>query len=137
MKAIQINRYSKTIHTQLCDVPQPSISESEVLIQVKAAAVNPLELLILTGSVKLIQDYPMPLTLGNECSGVVVQVGQNVQAIDQSNPKKVDDKACISCMRCVSLCPHDARKVNPLMLAAVGVALKKVCPSRKECELFL
>ena len=51
MKAVQINRYSKTIHTQLCDVPQPSISESEVLIQVKAAAVNPLELLILTGSV--------------------------------------------------------------------------------------
>ena len=54
MKAIQINRYSKTIHTQLCDVPQPSISESEVLIQVKAAAVNPLELLILTGSVGIL-----------------------------------------------------------------------------------
>ena len=33
-----------------------------MLIQVKAAAVNPVELLILTGSVKLIQDYPMPLT---------------------------------------------------------------------------
>ena len=50
------------------------IADSELLIRVKAAAVNPLELLILTGSVRLIQDYPMPLTLGNECSGVVEEV---------------------------------------------------------------
>lgn len=85
MKAIQINRYSKDIRTLLCEIPQPNISDSEVLIQVKAAAVNPLELLILTGSVKLIQDYPMPLTLGNECSGVVVQVGQNVTDIQMGD----------------------------------------------------
>lgn len=60
-----------------------------------------------------------------------------VQAIDKENPKKVDDKACISCMRCISVCPHSARKVNPVMLSAVGLALKKVCSERKECELFL
>ena len=60
-----------------------------------------------------------------------------VQAIDRNDPKKVKDKACISCMRCISVCPNAARKVNPVMLAAVGVALKKVCSERKECELFL
>ena len=60
-----------------------------------------------------------------------------VQAIDKEDPNKVDDKACISCMRCISVCPHTARKANPVMLAAVGVALKKVCSERKECELFL
>lgn len=60
-----------------------------------------------------------------------------VQAIDTADPKKVNDKACISCMRCIAVCPHDARRANPVMLAAVGVALKKVCSERKECELFL
>lgn len=60
-----------------------------------------------------------------------------VQAIDRENPKKVDERACISCMRCISVCPHSARKVNPVMLSAVGLALKKVCSQRKECELFL
>ena len=60
-----------------------------------------------------------------------------VQAIDKADPKKVDDKACISCMRCITVCPQGARKVNPVMLAAVGVALKKVCSERKACELFL
>lgn len=86
MKAIQINHYSKDIRTLLCEIPKPDVSDSEVLIQVKAAAVNPLELLILTGSVKLIQDYPMPLTLGNECSGVVVQVGRNVTDFQPGDP---------------------------------------------------
>lgn len=79
MKAVQIKNYSKEINTTLRDIPKPQISDSEVLIQVKAAAVNPVELLILTGSVKLIQDYPMPLTLGNECSGIVEQVGSKVE----------------------------------------------------------
>ena len=85
MKAVQINGYSKQIHTVLREIPQPQISDFQVLIQVKAAAVNPLELLILTGSVKLIQDYEMPLTLGNECSGIVVQVGSKVTGFQRGD----------------------------------------------------
>lgn len=85
MKAVQINGYSKQIHTVLRDIPQPKISDSEVLIQVKAAAVNPLEMLILTGSVKLIQDYPMPLTLGNECSGIVEEAGSKVTGFQKGD----------------------------------------------------
>lgn len=60
-----------------------------------------------------------------------------VQAIDKTDPGKVDKTACISCMRCVSICPHDARKVNGVMLSAVNVMLKKVCSRRKDCELYL
>lgn len=85
MKAVQITGYSKQIHTVLRDVPLPQISDSEVLIQVKAAAVNPLELLILTGSVKLIQDYPMPLTLGNECSGIIEEAGSKVTGFQKGD----------------------------------------------------
>lgn len=85
MKAVQIKRYSKNINTTLNDIPKPQISDSEVLIQVKAAAVNPVELLILTGSVKLIQGYPMPLTLGNECSGIVEQVGSKVKGFQKGD----------------------------------------------------
>ena len=76
MKAIQIKKYSKEIDTNIADIPMPEIPDHEVLIKVKAAAVNPLEILILTGAVRLIQDYKMPLTLGNECSGVVESVGK-------------------------------------------------------------
>lgn len=83
LKAVQIDKYSKNIATVLRDIPLPAISDSEVLVKVKAAAVNPLELLILTGSVKLIQNYPMPLTLGNECAGIVEAVGRNVKGFEK------------------------------------------------------
>lgn len=79
MKAVQIKNYTKTLHTELCEVPLPTIGDDEVLVKVMAAAVNPLELLIMSGSVKLIQNYKMPLTLGNECAGVVEKVGRKVR----------------------------------------------------------
>lgn len=85
MKAIQIKSYSKELNTEFCDIPMPEITDSEVLIKVKAAAVNPLEILILTGSIKLIQDYKMPLTLGNECSGVIEKVGKNVKGFQKGD----------------------------------------------------
>ncbi|CAM5249492.1 MULTISPECIES: NADP-dependent oxidoreductase [Bacillus] len=78
MKAAQITKYSKNIHAKVNDIPIPEIDENEVLVKVKAAAVNPLEMLIITGSVKLIQDYEFPLTLGNELAGVIEKVGKAV-----------------------------------------------------------
>ena len=60
-----------------------------------------------------------------------------VRAIDLSNPSKVASDRCISCMRCVTICPHSARSVNKLMLAAASAMLRKACAERKECELFI
>lgn len=60
-----------------------------------------------------------------------------VQAIDRMDPKKVDEAACISCMRCVSVCPQNARSADPVKLEAVHAMLNKVCGGRKEGELFL
>lgn len=73
-----------------------------------------------------------------ECTKCGVCAAQcPVQAIDKEEPKKVDEKACISCMRCVTVCPQGARKLNSAMLSAASLMLKKVCSERKECELFL
>lgn len=60
-----------------------------------------------------------------------------VQAIDPNDPKHTEKNKCISCMRCVSVCPQSARKVSSVMLAAADLALKKVCSDRKVGELYL
>lgn len=76
MRAIQMDKYRG--EATLREVPVPAIRADELLLRVRAAAVNPLDGLILRGEVRLIQDYPMPQTLGNECSGVVEAVGEAV-----------------------------------------------------------
>lgn len=79
MKAAQIEKYSKDINVNINEIAIPEPKDNEVLIKVKAAAVNPVDILIITGSIRLIQDYSMPLTLGNECSGIVEKVGNKVK----------------------------------------------------------
>ncbi len=59
-----------------------------------------------------------------------------VKAIDKEN-FTADSKACISCMRCIRLCQHNARKVNGAMVSVAAFAIKKACSVRKENELFL
>lgn len=78
MKTAQITRYSKQIHAEVVETTKPEIQTNEVLVQVKEAAVNPLDLMNIDGSVKLIQNYRMPLVLGNELSGVIEAVGRQV-----------------------------------------------------------
>ncbi len=79
MKAYQISGYNKgKIEMQQVEIVRPSIRPTEVLIQVKCAGVNPLDNMIARGEVRLVTPYEFPLTMGNECSGTIVQVGEDV-----------------------------------------------------------
>ena len=78
MKAAQITKYSKDLNVTVKEIATPKPQANEVLIKVSYAAVNPLDLMNIHGSVKLIQDYSMPLTLGNEVVGEITAIGSNV-----------------------------------------------------------
>lgn len=59
-----------------------------------------------------------------------------VGAIPPDRPSETDVKKCISCMRCVSICPQKSRGLSKALLAAGSMKLKKSCSGRKENELF-
>ncbi len=59
------------------------------------------------------------------------------QAISRENPRETDSKKCISCMRCIAICPQSARKVNSVLVSAAAMAIKKACSEKKSNELFL
>ena len=59
------------------------------------------------------------------------------QAIDPQDVSKVNKDACISCMRCIAVCPHAARQLPPEMLEVLSNKLAKVCADRKENEPYL
>ena len=80
MKAFQLFKYNPTdIRLQKVEIDRPHIRPNEVLIAVKAAGVNPLDNLITRGDVKLITPYRFPLTMGNECAGLITEVGAEVR----------------------------------------------------------
>lgn len=60
-----------------------------------------------------------------------------VGAIPINEPSKTNKDLCITCMRCVTICPSKARKLNPVLLKVASNKLKQVCIDRKENELFI
>jgi alcohol dehydrogenase len=78
MKAFIINRYHKKEGLKLSVVPNPTIKEDEVLVQIASTAVNVLDSKIKSGEFKLILPYKMPLILGHDLAGTVVSVGASV-----------------------------------------------------------
>ena len=78
MKAFIVDRYGKG-SGRLGEMPEPELREDDVLVQVHAAGVNPLDSKIRNGEFKLLLPYRLPLILGNEAAGVVLRVGSRVQ----------------------------------------------------------
>lgn len=79
MKAFIVDRFGKKERGRMGEMPDPELRENDVLVQVYAAGVNPLDSKIRSGEFKLILPYRLPLILGNDVAGVVVQVGRQVR----------------------------------------------------------
>ncbi|MEC1177137.1 NADP-dependent oxidoreductase [Metasolibacillus meyeri] len=77
MKAMVIEQYGK-VPMRLAEVPVPEIGDYEVLAEIHAASINPVDFKIRDGKVKMLVKYKMPLILGNDFAGVVAKVGAKV-----------------------------------------------------------
>ena len=78
MKALTFQRYGKSPGIGFGDVPRPTPKADELLVQVHAASVNPIDNMIPTGIFKAVVKFQLPATLGSDLAGVVVEVGSRV-----------------------------------------------------------
>lgn len=79
MKAYIVDRYSKSALLREGELPTPEVMPDEVLIQVHATSVNPLDFKIRNGDFKLFMPVRLPFALGHDVAGVVVSVGEKVK----------------------------------------------------------
>jgi NADPH2:quinone reductase len=79
MKAILCTRYCTPDELELADIPQPTAGPGEALVQVKAAALNFFDLLIIAGKYQV--KPPFPFSPASEFAGVVESVGAGVTDI--------------------------------------------------------
>src|SRR6266849_6139080 len=75
MKAVRIHSFGGPDVLRLEDVPRPEPTTGELLIQVHAAGVNPVDWKIREGQFGKI---PLPCTIGTDFSGVVEAIGPGV-----------------------------------------------------------
>lgn len=77
-KVFRFNAYGGPDTQELVDLPVPQPGPSELLVRVRAAGVNPVDVKIRQGLLKAFMPRDLPTEFGSEVSGVVEQVGQDV-----------------------------------------------------------
>lgn len=78
MKALTFKRYGKSPEIGFAEVPRPKPKADEMLVQVHAASINPIDNMIPTGLFKAVVKFELPATLGSDLAGVVTEVGSGV-----------------------------------------------------------
>ena len=108
MKALAFYEHGGSDKLQIVDLPKPTIGLDDVLINVKAIALNQLDLFVRRGSPVL--KLPLPHIPGSDGAGVIAEVGANVKGL--SVGQRVTINPGLSCGRCdfciageESLCP--------------------------------
>ena len=81
MKAIRIHAYGGAENLKYDEVPRPEPQAGQVLIQVYAAGVNPIDWKIREGFFQQVYDYSLPVIAGADVAGVVGSVGDGVTTL--------------------------------------------------------
>jgi NADPH:quinone reductase-like Zn-dependent oxidoreductase len=96
MKAVVITEHGELDKVKLADIAQPRPGEGEVLVQVKSAALNHLDIWVRKGRRGV--TLQMPHILGSDGAGVVSEVGTGVEGIAVGDEVLVNPG--LSCGKC-------------------------------------
>jgi NADPH:quinone reductase-like Zn-dependent oxidoreductase len=146
MKAFVVAKYGKD-GIRAADVPEPKVGNSDVLVRVSAASINPLDKMVRNGEFKQLLKHKAPFVIGHDAAGVVTQVGGKVRDFkvgDEVYARPRDlrigtfaeyiaiDQNDVA-LKPASLTPHEAAAVPLVALAAWQILVEKaqVKPGQK------
>lgn len=87
MKTAQINTYGGNEVLEINEnASKPTLAQGQVLVEVHAASLNPVDRVIRAGYLKEMVPLSFPATLGGDFSGVVAEVGEAVSDFKVGDP---------------------------------------------------
>jgi NADPH:quinone reductase-like Zn-dependent oxidoreductase len=78
MKAVRYHEFGAADTLRVDEIDRPTPAADEVLVEVRAASVNPVDVMIRTGEYGQV---PLPTVPGGDGAGVVVSVGESVERV--------------------------------------------------------
>jgi NADPH:quinone reductase-like Zn-dependent oxidoreductase len=78
MRAVRIHGYGGVDQLRIEDVPIPRPGPGEILVQVAASTVNPIDCKMRSGAVQARLPLTLPITLGCDFAGTVTELGDGV-----------------------------------------------------------
>lgn len=101
MKAVVFNRHGGPEVLEHAEVPDPSIKADEVLVEVKACALNHLDVWVRSGLPGI--EIPLPHILGDDIAGVVREVGDLVSWVRTGDEVMLQPGvSCGHCSECLA-----------------------------------
>jgi len=85
MKAIVIDQYGDKNELKEKELSKPEPKNDEVLIEIHAAAVNPIDWKLRYGYLKEKIVFEFPIVLGWDAAGIVAEVGKDVTSLNQGD----------------------------------------------------
>jgi NADPH:quinone reductase-like Zn-dependent oxidoreductase len=79
MKAYYSTRYGGADVSQYGDYPDPSVAGNQVLVEVKAVSINPVDFKVKRGDLKFLSGRKFPRIFGSDFSGIVKEAGTNAE----------------------------------------------------------
>jgi NADPH:quinone reductase-like Zn-dependent oxidoreductase len=97
MKSAQIKRYGSSEVIEINQMtPTPNLATGKVLVDVKVAAINPIDWKIREGYMQQMIPLQFPSTLGMDFSGIIKQVGEGVSPSDFKQDDEVYGQAGVT-----------------------------------------
>jgi NADPH:quinone reductase-like Zn-dependent oxidoreductase len=130
MKSAQFKRYGGNDPIEINrTTPTPTLTASSVLVEIKAAGINPIDWKIREGYMQQMITLQFPSTLGMDFSGVIKQIGEKVVSSDFKQGDEVYGQAGVTnkgsgafaelALANVDHIAHKPKRLNHLEAAAI------------------
>jgi NADPH:quinone reductase-like Zn-dependent oxidoreductase len=81
MKASFIAGYGGTEVIRYGDLPDPVMQKNQILIEVKAVSINPVDYKTISGIIRIVSGFKFPKIIGSDYAGVIMNVGSEVTGL--------------------------------------------------------
>jgi len=101
VRAVLIRRHGGTEVLEIAEMPRPSAGPGQIVLQVKAAGLNHLDTWVRRGMPGMA--LPLPMILGSDAAGVVVEIGAGVAGLKAGDRVFVSPgSSCTRCAACLA-----------------------------------